>query len=612
MSAKAFPIFTTLVLLFAFNARATVRYVDLNSTNATPPYLNWNTAATNIQNAIDAAVDGDLVLVTNGVYATGGRVVYGLLTNRVVVNKAVIVQSVNGPALTFIKGFQVPGTTNGNNAVRCVYLTNNATLIGFALTNGATRNAGDANLEQSGGGAWCESGMVIISNCIALRNSANQFGGGVFYGNMFNCVLNANRASQQGGGAYSSTLENCTVSSNSAFGQFPGGGGLYGGVARNCAFIGNFAKSVGGGAAFIHPNVCVLINCSLVGNSAGSGGGTAQCSLTNCTLSGNSAGVPGTTGGEGGGAQGGTLYNCILTGNIASANGGGVDSCTLYHCTLASNYSPSGGGASYCLSQYSVNNCTLIDNIATNSGGGAYFSILNNCTLSGNIANSGGGVSGGTLKNCIVYYNAALSSTNYDNAPTFSNCSTTPQAAGVGNFTNAPLFLNITNDFHLQPNSPCINAGNNTYAPGDPDSDGNPRIVGGTVDIGAYEFQSPSSILSYAWAQQFGLPTDGSADFADTDGDGLNNWQEWIAGTVPTNSLSVLTMFSPSNNVPGLKVSWQSVSGKNYFLQRSTDLLAQPAFSAIKSNLVGQAGTTVYADITATNTVPYFYRVGVQ
>ena len=107
--------------------------------NPVAPFSSWATAATNIQDAIDAATAGDFVVVTNGLYATGGRAMAGNLTNRVALTKPLAVASVNGPCATIIQGAWDPATTNGPLAVRCAWLTNGATLSGFTLRNGATQ-----------------------------------------------------------------------------------------------------------------------------------------------------------------------------------------------------------------------------------------------------------------------------------------------------------------------------------------------------------------------------------------------------------------------------------------------------------------------------------------
>jgi hypothetical protein len=229
--------------------------------------------------------------------------------------------------------------------------------------------------------------------------------------------------------------------------------------------------------------------------------------------------------------------------------------------------------------------------------------VLYNCTVANNV----GGTANCTNYNSIVYSNAAPD----DSGSIFSFCCTSLPETGLGNFTNSPAFVDPVNgNFRLQSNSPCINACNNAYVVGATDLDGNPRISGGTVDMGAYEFQNPASIISYAWLQQYGLPTDGSADYADSDGNGMKNWQKWVAGLNPTNAASVLQVLSPMPSGTNLVVTWQSVTNINYFLQRSSSL-APGSFQPLATNLPGWAGVTTYIDTNAPAPGPWYYRVGV-
>ena len=303
--------------------------------------------------------------------------------------------------------------------------------------------------------------------------------------------------------------------------------------------------------------------------------------MSACSVSGNSAG-------RGGGIAFGTAVNSLLSGNQALSSGGGAYASEMSDCILGYNLASNGGGAG----AGTLNNCTLVANTATVAGGGAFSATLNNC---------------------IIQYNSCTASSNYTQCHLNYCCTTPLPSSGWGNISNYPAFVNLGGaDFHLQPTSPCINSGDNSYVTTPADFDGAARIAGGTVDIGAYEAQFPSSVISYAWLQQYGLPTDGSADYVDSDRDGMNNWMEWQAGTDPTNPKSVLRIVVAHAGRPGVTVTWQSVTNRSYFLQRAVALCESAPFQTVATGIAGQAISTSWRDTNAAGAGPFFYRVGVQ
>jgi len=224
------------------------RYVALNGAHQSP-FDTWAKAATNILDAVDVALAGDDVLVSNGVYSGGARVTPGGATsNRVVIAKAVTVRSLNGPGATMIMG----SGPNIYNAVRCVYVAGGGTLSGFTLTNGHTRALPPDTVRSTDtdGGGVLLGPDGCVSNCVIAGNACVGYGGGacVLTNSLLtHCVIAGNTA-DDGGGVYMITgacVRNCAIEANQATGD---GGGVYcdrGGRLRTCLITRNHADYAG-------------------------------------------------------------------------------------------------------------------------------------------------------------------------------------------------------------------------------------------------------------------------------------------------------------------------------------------------------------------------------
>jgi len=439
------------VMLAAGAASGQSTYYVAPGGSHTSPYDTWAKAATQLVAATDLAGNGDLVLVSNGVYDTGISIVLDGLTNRVTLGTNVTLRSVNGPEVTTIVG----GPATIGVGVRSIYVWSDGQIDGFTVSSGATPNA-NAAYKREGANIWATP-TTLITNCIVKDGIARNTAGGILNGIVKNSVISGNRANAgSGGGLYECNAFDSTIISNTAAGY---GAGLYLGSASNCLISYNSCGNAGGGAYR-----ATLIDCVLEYNSVPAsswGGGSSECQ-----------------GGYG------SVTRSIYRHNVGGYGGGASYKDTLYSCLLVSNR-VTGANAHYQLGR---------------GGGGAALSALNNCTVLYNSnesastnAHAGGVYQCTGISNSIVWHNTAPFDSNHIDSA-FAYSLSGPVPVGDGNIAGDPV---LSATFGLAAGSPCIDTGTNAdWMATATDLAGNARIYNVIVDMGAYEFQGATPAAS--------------------------------------------------------------------------------------------------------------------
>lgn len=352
----------------------------------------------------------------------------GTYTENITFNgKAITVVSASGPKTTIIDGGKLNSVVTFNSGE-----TTASVIRGFTIRNGnATTGVGE------GGGIAVENSSATITGNIIVNNVACEgdgigvgFGSPIIQGN----IIRKNSDSACGGiggagigirGASSAQVLNNTITNNST-------------------------GSYGGGIALWSGNAVLIKNNRILNNVAASnGGGISMFNDVSSVV----------------------VVQNLIHGN-RSATGNGVywsnPPLVLVNNTITDSPQALGGatvwGDGFCCSVTIVNNIFVATGGATNAFSCGNADIPTNSFTFNDAYSTNGSAFGGIC---------------------------TSQTGTNGNISADPLFVNAAKgNYQLQSGSPAINAGNNS-APDLPNNDlaGKPRIVGGTVDMGAYEFQ---------------------------------------------------------------------------------------------------------------------------
>jgi uncharacterized repeat protein (TIGR01451 family) len=386
---------------------------------------------TDIQVAVDAASDGDVIKVATGIY-TGVRGCpvpsgyllpppSGLVTQVIYIGKTITIRG----GYTTTNGFADPPDPAANSTTldaqgqgRVLFIAGDIspTVEGLRITGGNAVGLGGQSWNANvGGGIYIITATATISDNQIFGNTASS-GAGLFLSSsaaaLNNNIISANTGTN-GGGLYldysAATLSNNTVSANRA----ATGGGLS--LSYSAAMLdrntvtSNTNVMLAGGGLYLYESDAILSNNIIAANSA-LGGGGIDLHYSNATLSGNA--ITSNTARYGGGLHlyesDATLDGNIVSGNVASSTnksdkGGGLfledSAATLTDNTISANTARRGGGLYLDYSDATLNDNVVSSNVAE-EGGGLYLygsaatisaNIVSSNVASSTVFNDGGG-----------------------------------------------------------------------------------------------------------------------------------------------------------------------------------------------------------------------------
>jgi parallel beta-helix repeat protein len=289
-----------------------------------------------------------------------------------------------------------------------------------------------------------------------------------------------------------------------------------------------------------------------------------------------------------------TITNCTITGNAASPGGGGIycasSSPTITNCTITGNTAEYYGGGIFCYSSSpSITNCTIAGNTAgTNGSGGGIYCYLSSPTVENSILWADIGLAG---DNEIALNSSTIT-------VTYSDVDEDGYGDSNGNIRQDPLFVDPLNgNFHLQPDTPCIDAGTSDGAP-TTDMEGLPRYdeplapnTGGGAypyyDMGAYESQAGQVVRVT------------SPEGGDVLTSGRTHVIEWITNETESPVSSVRLFYSEDDGMSWKPIRRTITGNPGWFSWRVPWVSETKIYCKVKVELRDKGGMIIGSDESA-------------